>query len=87
MDMGPEHGVYHMYKGNGRTLGGMMNRHGEMPVAWLHYVRIPDLDRAVATVKEKGGQVVVGPMDVPGGDRVAVCLDPQGGAFALHQKG
>jgi predicted enzyme related to lactoylglutathione lyase len=31
-----------------------------------------------------GGQVLNGPMDVPGGDRVAQCLDPQGAPFALH---
>jgi len=23
-------------------------------------------------------------MDVPGGDRIAQCMDPQGGAFAIH---
>ena len=27
-----------------------------------------------------------GPMEVPGGDRVAQCADPQGAAFALHGK-
>jgi predicted enzyme related to lactoylglutathione lyase len=26
-------------------------------------------------------------MDVPGGDRIAQCLDPQGAAFAVHSKG
>jgi predicted enzyme related to lactoylglutathione lyase len=27
----------------------------------------------------------MGPMDIPGGDSIAQCLDPQGAAFALHQ--
>ena len=27
-----------------------------------------------------------GPMDVPGGDRIAQCMDPQGAAFAVHSK-
>jgi predicted enzyme related to lactoylglutathione lyase len=36
-------------------------------------------------VKAGGGQVLNGPMDIPGGDRIAQCLDPQGAAFALHQ--
>jgi hypothetical protein len=31
-----------------------------------------------------GGKLLVGPMEVPGGDLVAQCLDPQGGAFVLH---
>jgi predicted enzyme related to lactoylglutathione lyase len=26
-------------------------------------------------------------MDVPGGDRIAQCLDPQGAMFAVHSKG
>ena len=38
-------------------------------------------------VKELGGQVIVEPMDVPGGDRVAMCMDPAGAAFAVHSTG
>jgi len=37
-------------------------------------------------VKKGGGQVMHGPMEVPGGDRVAQCMDPQRAAFALHGK-
>jgi predicted enzyme related to lactoylglutathione lyase len=37
-------------------------------------------------VKASGGKVLNGPMDVPGGDRIAPCLDPQGGAFAVHSR-
>jgi predicted enzyme related to lactoylglutathione lyase len=29
---------------------------------------------------------MVGPMEVPGGDRVAVLRDPQGAVFAVHSK-
>ncbi|HWK08496.1 MAG TPA: hypothetical protein VNR64_00500 [Vicinamibacterales bacterium] len=36
--------------------------------------------------RANGGRVLNGPMDVPGGDRVAQCLDPQGAAFAVHSK-
>lgn len=35
--------------------------------------------------KAGGGQVLNGPMEVPGGDWIAQCLDPQGAAFAVHQ--
>jgi len=35
-------------------------------------------------VKANGGTVMNGPMDVPGGDRIAQCMDPQGAAFAIH---
>lgn len=84
MDMG-EYGIYRIYGMDGPPLGGIMNRPPEMPVgAWLLYVRVEDLDAAVDRVKDAGGQVLNGPMDVPGGDRVAQCRDPQGAMFALH---
>jgi predicted enzyme related to lactoylglutathione lyase len=53
---------------------------------WLYYIMVPDIDAAVATVKELGGQLLNGPEVVPGGDKVAQCLDPQGAHFALHSK-
>jgi predicted enzyme related to lactoylglutathione lyase len=43
------------------------------------------VQRAVAAVRAGGGHVLNGPMEVPGGDRIAQCLDPQGAAFAVHQ--
>jgi predicted enzyme related to lactoylglutathione lyase len=87
MDMG-EAGTYQMY---GRPdddfpLGGMYNKPPEMPAPpnWLYYVTVPDINAAVEAVKTQGGQVFNGPMEVPGGDLVAQCMDPQGAAFALH---
>ena len=55
-----------------------------MPPSWLYYIRVESADDAAGMVKSLGGQVLTGPMDVPGGDRIAQCLDPQGGIFALH---
>lgn len=86
MDMGPA-GTYQMYgRVEDRSLGGIFNKPAEMPgpPAWLLYVRVPDVDQAAEKVKALGGQILNGPMDVPDGDRVVQCLDPQGGAFALH---
>jgi predicted enzyme related to lactoylglutathione lyase len=31
-----------------------------------------------------GGKVLNGPMEVPGGDMVAQCMDPEGASFAVH---
>lgn len=87
MDMG-EAGIYQMYgrPGGCAPLGGIFDKPAEAPASnWLLYVRVADLDAAVDTVKASGGQVLSGPMDVPGGDRVAQCSDPQGAAFALHE--
>lgn len=90
MDMG-EMGVYQMFgpeAGDNFSYGGMMNKPAEMPAPphWLYYIMVPDINAAAEKVKELGGQVFNGPMEVPGGDMIAMCIDPQGGAFALHAK-
>jgi predicted enzyme related to lactoylglutathione lyase len=66
----------------------MFNKSAEMPgpPAWLHYVRVESADAAAERVKAHGGSVVNGPMDVPGGDRIAKCADPQGAMFAVHSR-
>ncbi len=38
-------------------------------------------------LKAAGGKVMNGPMDVPGGDVIAQCIDPRGAFFALFAKG
>lgn len=55
-----------------------------MPPNWLIYFRVADLDAAVARVKANGGQVLNGPMEVPGGSRIVNAMDLQGAAFSLH---
>ncbi|MFT4625615.1 MAG: putative enzyme related to lactoylglutathione lyase [Myxococcota bacterium] len=86
MDMGPA-GRYPMFGGDAeQMLGGMMTRPVEMPMsAWLYYFNVPDLGAAIARAKAAGGQLVSGPMEVPGGDHVAELRDPQGASFALHE--
>jgi uncharacterized protein len=78
--------VYQMFSRKGVMLGGMFNKTPDMPgpPTWLHYVRVDDLHRAIAAVRDRGGHVLVEPTEVPGGDLVAQCVDPQGARFALH---
>jgi predicted enzyme related to lactoylglutathione lyase len=85
MGMGEE-GVYQMYGRKSGPLGGMYNKSSEMPGPpfWLYYVKVQDVHQTVEKVKANGGQVLNGPMEVPGGDWVAQCRDPQGAAFAIH---
>ena len=87
VDMG-EMGTYQMYGQGEEMFGGMFNKPDEMPgpPAWLYYTLVDDIDEAVAKVRENGGQVLNGPMEVPGGSMIAQCLDPQGAMFALHAK-
>lgn len=89
MDMG-EMGVYRMFgRTSSHSLGGMMTKTPDMaqvPNVWLLYFRVPDVHQAAERVKAGGGKVMHGPMEVPGGDWIVQCMDPQGGMFALHHK-
>jgi hypothetical protein len=86
MDMGPM-GKYQMWSRAGvkHDLGGIMNRTPDMPPSfWNCYIRVPSVDQSAPQVIQSGGQVMKPPMDVPGGDRIAICTDPTGAIFSLH---
>ena len=86
-DMG-EMGPYQLWSRPGTPwpLGGAFNRPKEMPVnAWILYISVADINAAVARVKQLGGQVLMGPMEVPGGDTIAQCVDTNGAVFAVHK--
>ncbi|PYR77242.1 MAG: glyoxalase [Acidobacteria bacterium] len=86
MDMGPQ-GTYQMFGLDGRVLGGMYSSTVlPGPPSWLPYALVPDSKRAAAVVKQVGGTIVNGPMEVPGGDWIVMGRDPQGVAFAVHSK-
>jgi predicted enzyme related to lactoylglutathione lyase len=51
---------------------------------WLFHFRVAALEPALAAVRAGGGSVL-GPITVPTVGRIAVCDDPQGAAFALHE--
>ena len=88
MDMG-EMGKYHMFNRPHGMIGGMMNKSPEMaevPPFWAIYFLVDDINAAVERVKAGGGQILNGPMEVPGGDQIVNCMDLQGAAFSLHAK-
>jgi predicted enzyme related to lactoylglutathione lyase len=88
MDMG-ELGKYQMFNRPHGMIGGMMNKPPEMahvPSNWQIYFRVPDIEAAVERIKANGGQILNGPMEVPGGDQIVTAMDPQGAAFSLHEK-
>jgi hypothetical protein len=88
LDMGAL-GKYHMFNRPHGMIGGMMNKPPEMaqvPPHWMIYFRVPDINAAVERIKANGGQILNGPMEVPGGDWVVNAMDPQGAAFSLHAK-
>jgi predicted enzyme related to lactoylglutathione lyase len=83
-DSGPS-GTYQLISASGRTFGAMSNKRPIEPVPyWLNYFRVPDLDAAADRVKRAGGQIMEGPLEVPGDNWIARCRDSQGAAFALE---
>jgi predicted enzyme related to lactoylglutathione lyase len=88
LDMGPM-GKYYMFNRPHGMIGGMMNKPPEMaevPPNWQIYFRVPDINAAVERITANGGQILNGPMEVPGGDWIVNAMDPQGAAFSLHAK-
>ncbi|WP_164014145.1 VOC family protein [Pyxidicoccus trucidator] len=89
LELGPEVGTYQLFTWEcaGRDVGGLVNtaRLPSIHTHWLFYLTVADLEASVEKVRALGGRVLNGPMQVPGGDRVAQCEDAQGAAFALHQ--
>jgi predicted enzyme related to lactoylglutathione lyase len=66
-------------------MGGMMDKPDNIPASlWSFYVNVDGVDAAAERVKANGGQVVMGPMEVPDGSWVLQGLDPQGATFALR---
>jgi hypothetical protein len=83
IDMG-EMGTYQLFAAGGPAIGGMMSKPPQVPQAgWLYYINVDAIDAAVARAAAGGGQVVNGPMQVPGGSWIAQCIDPQGAMFAM----
>ena len=83
VDLGPM-GTYQLFSLDGQTLGGMFTKPPMVPVPfWLYYFRVDDIDRASERGKAGGGQILNGPMQVPGGDWILQGMDPQGAMFAL----
>jgi hypothetical protein len=88
MDMG-EMGKYQMFNRPVGMIGGMMNKPPAManvPPYWAIYFLVPDINAAVDRIKANGGQILNGPMEVPGGDWIVNAMDPQGAMFSLHAK-
>lgn len=85
MDMGPM-GAYEFVRraGTAGIFAGVMTRPPEMPVSlWTYYFRVADIDRAIEQTSAGGGQVINGPMEIPGGEFSVNAVDPQGAMFAF----
>ena len=83
MPMG-EMGDYQFVQQNGVGIGAVMRRMPDVPASmWNFYIGVDDIDHAADAVKAGGGQVVNGPMEIPGGEYALNGVDPQGALFGL----
>ena len=85
MDMGPT-GIYLVFGQNGVQRGGMYIKPVDWPAPpnWMPYAHVPNVDASSANLESVGAVVLVEPMDVPGGSRIASLTDPAGAPFAIH---
>lgn len=83
MPMG-EIGDYIFVAAGGETIGATMPIGPDGPPAdWRFYFRVPDIEIAAAKVVDGGGTLLMGPIEVPGGERVVLAGDPHGLAFGI----
>lgn len=86
MDMGPM-GKYRFFYHGETMVGAVMPKPEQMPVSmWGFYHRVADIDVALAAIRAGGGQLIVGPDEIPGGEYSVKAIDPQGAAFGLVGK-
>lgn len=83
----PETGHYAMGMLGGRPAAGLgkLPPGAPFPSTWSVYFATDDLDATCANLREQGGQVVMGPMDVMAEGRLAFCADPTGAHFGVWQ--
>jgi len=71
---------------NDQHHGGILKSAAHTQATWTFYTSTDDLEAAVARATNKGASLHHGPLDVPGGGRVAILQDPQAAFFAFHSR-
>ena len=72
---------------DGETVAGVCHQRGlnaGLPPVWMPYFIVEDLDRSLAAVRERGGEVIDGPREM-GEGRACFVRDPAGACAALYQ--
>ena len=76
---------------DGADFGGMVTMDDkfphEVPSHWLPYFAVENVDATADAALLAGGHLLMEPMSVPHGPRIAVVRDAQGAAFGIHVEG
>ena len=67
------------------SMGGMYTKPGPMPPGIISYVKVSDLDKALAKVEKLGGKIVMPKMSVKMVGTMAHILDSEGNMIALWE--
>lgn len=83
-DIGPM-GIYQLFgPAGGPAIGGMFNMPAQIPAPyWMYYFSVASIGAAAERVKAGGGAILMGPQQVPSGNWILQCRDPQGALFGL----
>jgi predicted enzyme related to lactoylglutathione lyase len=82
-DMGPM-GPYQTFATGGAPVGGMMKVCAQVPHAcWNYYIAVDSVAATADRAFTRGGKILNGPMEVPGGAWIVQARDPQGAHFAM----
>ena len=86
-DAGEEAGHYHQALLRGKRIAGLAPAQpGGPPGAfWTTYLTGSDVDAHAQAIRDAGGQVAFGPMDVMGQGRMLIGQDPTGAGFGIWQ--
>jgi predicted enzyme related to lactoylglutathione lyase len=78
-------GKYVVIRRDGTPIGGIVaSTKTRVKVdQWVSWLSVADVDSAVRIVREAGGNVIRGPLDLEGRGRLAVVTDPQGALLVI----
>ncbi len=72
-----------------RSNGGIREQGPEereaVPANWMPYLAVESTDAAAGRMGELGGAVILEPMDVPSGGRIAAARDLDGAVFGIWE--
>ncbi|MDQ6753292.1 MAG: VOC family protein [Actinomycetota bacterium] len=84
-----KYGGYIVASKNGQMVAGIMKNDGQSgyPDVWTTYLRVEDINAVTESTTANGGQVFMGPMEVPGQGHMAMIGDAGGAAIGVWQFG